>query len=211
MASQGEIDEPPARPAGRRIGCFAALIVLAIIAIGLAIAWGYRERIAGNVIASELAKRGIEATYKIERIGGRRQVLTDIVIGDPRRPDLTVERAEVVIRHRFGFPAIAAVRLTRPRLFATYRDGTLSFGALDPLIFAPREERPFELPDFVLAVTEGRALLESDFGPVGISLNGSGHLRDGFSGEVAATSPLLAAAGCEARRTTLYGRIAIDS
>ena len=157
MASQAEIDEPPARRAGRRIGCYAALVVLAILAVGLAVLWLNRERIADNVIADELESLGIEASYEIERIGGRRQVLTDIVIGDPARPDLTIERAEVVIRHRLGFPAIAAVRLTRPRLYGTYRNGTLSFGTLDPLLFTG-EEKPFELPDFVLAVTDGRAL-----------------------------------------------------
>jgi len=211
MASQAEIDDPPAAKAGRRIGRYAALILLAVVALGLAVAWLNRERIAGNVIASELDKLGIEATYEIERIGGRRQVLTDIVVGDPRRPDLTIARAEVVIRHRFGFPAIAAVRLERPRLFGTYRDGKLSFGALDPLIFAPADDRPFALPDFELEVTGGRALLESDYGPVGISLAGRGHLRDGFSGELAAVAPRLALGGCETGRSTLYGRLSIDA
>jgi hypothetical protein len=211
MASEAEIDEPPARRAGRRIGCYASLVMLAIIVAGVAAAWFYRERIAGNILAGELAARGIEATYNIERIGGRRQVLTDIVVGDPQRPDLTIERAEVIIRHRFGFPRIVALRLVRPRLHGTYRDGTLSFGSLDPLLFAPREDRPFELPDFALEVTGGRALLESDYGPVGISLAGSGHLRGGFAGELAATSPRLAAAGCETARPTLYGRITVVS
>lgn len=211
MASQAEIDEPAARKSGRRIGCYASLVMLAIIVTSVVVVWYYRERIAGNIIASELASRGIEATYNVERIGGRRQVLTDIVVGDPRRPDLTIDRAEVDVRYRFGFPAIAALRLVRPRLRATYREGTLSFGALDPLIFAPREERPFELPDFALTVTEGRGLLESDYGPVGISLAGSGHLRGGFAGEIAAISSRLAAVGCEAARPTLYGRVSIDA
>jgi hypothetical protein len=211
MASQAEIDEPAPRISGRRIGCYASLVLLAIIVIGASVAWYYRERIAGNLIASELASRGIEATYNVERIGGRRQVLTDLVVGDPSRPDLTVERAEVDVRYRWGFPAIGAIRLIRPRLRATYRDGMLSFGALDPLIFAPREERPFELPDLALTVIEGRGLLESDYGPVGISLAGSGHLRDGFAAELAAISPRLALAGCEAARPTLYGRVSIDA
>jgi hypothetical protein len=211
MASQAEIDEPPGRRTGRRIGCYAALAMLALIAVAIAAAWLNRERIADNVIADELESLGIEATYDVERIGGRRQVLTDIVVGDPKRPDLTVERAEVIVRHRFGFPAIAAVRLVRPRLYGTYRGGTLSFGALDPLIFAPREERPFELPDFRLSITEGRALLETDHGPIGISLAGSGHLRGGFAGELAATSPLLTMGGCEAVRPTLYGRVTVDA
>ena len=60
-------------------------------------------------------------------------------------------------------------------------------------------------------MTEGRGLLESDYGPVGISLAGSGHLRDGFSGEIAAISPRLAMAGCDAARPSLYGRVSIDA
>ena len=209
MASQADMDDPPPPRARRRLGRYIALAVVALLAAGLAILWANREGIANNVIASELASRGIDATYKIERIGGRREILTDIVVGDPRHPDLTVERAEVVIRHRFGFPAIASVRLVRPRLFGTYRDGKLSFGELDPLIFPPKTAEPFELPDFVVMVEEGRGLIESDFGPVGVSLAGSGNLRDGFAGEVAATAPKLALAGCEAAGTTLYGTLSI--
>ena len=209
MASQEEIDEPPPpRRRGRRIGCWAALALVALLLAALAVAWLNRERIAGNVIAGELARRGIPATYEIERIGGRRQVLRNIVVGDPRRPDLTVERAEVIVRHRLGFPAIAEIRLVRPRLRASYRGGTLSFGALDPLVFAG-EERPFELPDFALRVVDGRARLDSDYGAVGIKLAGDGHLRGGFAGEVAAVAPRLAVAGCEARGATLYGGIEI--
>jgi hypothetical protein len=66
-----------------------------------------RERIADDFIADELARYGIEATYEIERIGGRRQVLRNVVVGDTDRPDLTVERAEVCIRYRFGYPRVA--------------------------------------------------------------------------------------------------------
>ena len=210
MASQADIDEPAARKGARRIGCYGALAMLAIIVIGLMVVWLNRERIAADLISDELDKLGVEASYKIERIGGRHEVLTDIVVGNPRRPDLTIERAEVTIRHRFGVPAIAEVRLVRPRLYGTYRDGRLSFGELDPLIFTD-EEGPFEFPDFELSVTEGGALLESDFGPIGISLAGGGHLRGGFAGELAATSPRLATAGCEAMRPTLYGRVSIDA
>ena len=210
MASQAEIDGPAARPAARRIGCYGALAVLAIIAIGLAVAWFNRERIAAEIISDQLRSLGIEASYKIEQIGPRHEILTDIVVGDPRLPDLTIERAELIIRHRFGYPAIAEVRLLRPRLYGTYRDGRLSFGALDPLIFTG-EERPFEFPDFKLVVAGGRGLIESDFGPVGISLSGSGHLRGGFAGEIAATSPRLALEDCEAIGPTIYGSVSISA
>ena len=92
-------------------------IVLVVAALVLAILWTQRERIAANVIASELRARGIPATYTVERIGARQQVLRDLVIGGPKRPDLIIARATVEIRYRLGFPAIARITLDRPRLF----------------------------------------------------------------------------------------------
>jgi hypothetical protein len=178
---------------------------------GFLILWANRERIAENFIAAELEKRGIPATYEVETIAGRRQVLRNIVVGNPARPDLTVERAEVILRYGFGLPSVAELRLTRPRLYGTYRGGKLSFGALDPLVFPEAEAKPFELPDMRLRLTDGRALIKSDYGPVGVSLSGSGWLRDGFAGELAATAPELAVAGCEVRGATLYGRVTIDN
>jgi hypothetical protein len=210
MASQAEIDEPPTPRRRRRIGLWAALVVLLLVLAALGAAWINRKQIADNWIGSQLASRGINATYQIERIGGRRQVLRNLVVGDPRHPDLTVEQAEVFVRLRFGFPAISEVRLVRPRLYGTYRNGKLSFGALDPLIFTG-EKKPFEFPDFALRVTDGRALLESDYGPIGLKLTGDGHLRGGFAGELAATAPRLSLGGCETRGATLYGRVAIKA
>jgi hypothetical protein len=207
MASPPDQHEP-SPPAGPRIGRWAALAVLLVLAIGLAVAWISRERIADDFIAGMLTDYGVEATYEIEHIGPRSEVLRNVVVGDSERPDLTIERAEIVLRYGFGYPQIAEVRLIRPRLYGTWRGGKLSFGALDPVIFTG-EEAPFELPDMRLRVTDGRALLESDYGPVGLKLEGSGHLRGGFAGELAATAPRLAGAGCAAENATLYGRVSI--
>jgi hypothetical protein len=206
MASPADQDKPP--PTGLRIGCWAALTLLLLLAIGLVVLWSNRERIADDVIADELVKRGIEATYEIEQISPDHEVLRNIVVGDTDRPDLTVERAEVLLRYRWGYPRIAEVRLVRPRLYGTYLNGKLSFGELDPLIFTG-EEAPFALPDMRLSVTDGRVLLESDYGPVGVKLTGSGHLQDGFAAELAATAPRFAAGGCTVDSATLYGRVTI--
>ena len=210
MPPQAEIDQPPGRRSGLRIGCLASLVLLGLILAGLAIVWLNRERIAGNVIGNELKSRGIAATYEIESIGGRRQVLRNIVVGDPRRPDLTIERAEAIIRYRFGFPAIGEIRLSRPRLYGTFRNGQLSFGALDPLIFAG-PKRAFQLPDLVLRIADGRALLQSDYGPVGVKLQGGGNLRGGFAGELAATAPQLGLGDCALQGATLYGEVSVAS
>ncbi len=89
---------------GRRIGCWASLAVLALLVVGLATLWFSRERIADNVISDMLADAGVPATYEIVRIGPSRQILRNIVVGDPARPDLTVERAEVGDQGAFRVP-----------------------------------------------------------------------------------------------------------
>lgn len=208
MAEQSEMEQSERPARGLRIGCWASLSVLALLVVGLTALWFSRERIADNVISDMLADAGVPATYEIVQIGPSRQILRNIVVGDPARPDLTVERAEVVIKARWGFPGIAEVRLTRPRIRASYHGGKLSFGALDPLVFTGSKE-PFAFPDFRLVLEEGRGVLDSDYGPVGVKLAGSGHLRGGFAGELAAVAPRLALSGCAADKVTLYGRVAI--
>ena len=118
-----------------------------------------RERLADRIIASQLEKLKLQGTYKVEKIGPHRQVLTDIVIGNAGSPDFTAERAEIAIEPRFGIPTIEAVTLTRPRIYGTYRNGKLSFGALDPVLFKPDQaKQPFRLPDLVFQVLAGATL-----------------------------------------------------
>ena len=186
----------------------ALLLVCLVAGAAVLLVWFERYRIADNILARELAGRGIEARYRIEEIGPTRQVLADIVIGDPAAPDLTIERLAIRIRPRFGLPAVTGIEVVRPRLHGTLRDGELSFGTLDPLVFGEGEE-PFEFPDLVLAVEDGRGLLETHYGPVGVRLAGRGHLRSGFSAELAAVAPALEAGGCALAGATLYGRVRI--
>lgn len=208
MAQDAPQDESPAGRGRLRSGCLISLGLLALLLAAFALAWANREAIADDVLSDLLRKQGIRAEYTIESIGTRRQVLRDIVVGDPARPDLTVERAELTIEPRFGFPRIGTVRLLRPRLYGSYRGGELSFGALDPVLFA-ESDAPFELPDIDLAIEDGRALVESDHGDLGAWLTGSGNLRGGFAGELGAVAPRFAAGGCRAERATLYGKVTV--
>lgn len=191
----------------RRRIVFPLLLILALAFVAF---WLQRETIADNVIGNYLRSRHVPATYHIEHIGGTRQVLTDIVVGDPKHPNLTIERAEVVVRYRLGFPGIARLILTRPRLYGTYRGGKLSFGALDPILFTGKKQ-PFELPNYALDLNDGRALLETDYGPVGIKAEGKGRLRGGFAGILAATAPTLAFGDCNLAGATLYGTVKVDA
>ncbi len=192
-------------------GWFAriALILAALVLIALTIVWFSREEIAGNVIDDALADAELEATYEIESIGADRQVIRNLVIGDPASPDLTADQVIVNINYSFGSAELGRIELVRPRLFATFRDGALSFGALDPLIFTESEEPP-GLPEFDIAIRDGRARIDSDYGVIGAKIDGEGSLDDGFAGTLAATAPGVGIESCSAQGATLYGSVKTD-
>lgn len=197
----------PRRRRGRIVGIVLALVLVA----ALAATWLSRERIAGNVIAGQVETLGLPATYRIVSIGARRQVIADIVVGDPARPDLTIERAEVEIVPRIGAPGIRRILLVKPRLYGAYRDGKLSFGSLDTVLFGGPRDQPLRLPDLDLAIQDGRGLMVTDWGPVGIKAEGAGKLRGGFAGVLAAVAPAARAGPCRIERASLYGTVRITA
>ena len=183
----------------------AGLVLAGVIGV----AWLQRDAIAGNLIARQLADGGLHATYRIDRIDPSQQVLTNIIVGDPAHPDLTIERATVTVAYSFGLPRIGAIRLDRARLYGRMIDGRPSFGGLDRLLFAKADPaKPASaLPDLNVMLDDARARIDSDFGPIGIKLEGHGLLSNGFAATLAATGPSLSLGGCTARNATLYGAL----
>src|SRR3990167_8908404 len=108
--------------------------------------WIAREPIADQFIADQLDSRGVPARYTIERIGFRSEVLSDIVIGDPKRPDLTAKRVEVLLGYGWRGPYVSEIRAEGVRLYGRLVDERLSFGALDKFR-DPTSTDPFALPD----------------------------------------------------------------
>ncbi len=205
--SPGQQEPEDAENSPRRRRRWRAAAVLAGISlIALGALWTQRLEIADRIVAGQLRGYDLPATYKIVSAGPRRQVLTNIVIGDPRRPDMTIERAEVFIEPTFGLPTVGKVRLIRPRLYGTYRDAKASFGVLDKLLFA-KSTRPPGLPDLNLELVDGRARFDSEFGVIGIKTEGRGNLKDGFAGLVAAVAPSLAGGGCSGQGLSLFGKV----
>lgn len=179
---------------------------LALILL-LAVVWLARERIANSIIAGQLKDLGIPGTYEIESIGPRRQIIRNVVIGDPRHPDMTIARATVSFEPRFGIPVLGKVRLEGARLYGTYRQGKLSFGRLDPVMFGKKKEGAQGLPDLDVALVDARARLVGDFGVVGFKAEGSGNLRTNFAGNIAAFAPQLELAGCHVGQSTAFGKV----
>lgn len=189
-----------------RIGI--ALLVLVILAI--AILWFSRERIAGDIIDDALAETDLEASYEIEEIGANRQIIRNLVIGDPSAPDVTIERVIVETNISFGGGGIGQITLERPRIFGSFTDGVFSLGALDPFVYAESDEPP-GLPAYDIRVVDGRARIDSDYGVVGLKLDGEGRLDDGFEGVLAATAPGAGVEGCSVESATLYGALTTAS
>lgn len=182
------------------------LVVEGLLLLSVGAVWLSRKEIAGNLIERELDSLGLPARYEIVNIGPSEQVIRNLSIGDPKRPDLTVEELRVSTRLSWGLPGIGRITVVKPRLYGSYRGGKVSFGSLDKVLFGG-EGGPFEMPDLDLGIIDGRALIDSDHGRIGISLAGEGALRGGFAGEVAALSPTLEGGGCKTGRATLYGKL----
>jgi hypothetical protein len=202
-ASPDALEQPQ-----RQLRRVVLLSLLGIVVLALLMAWLTRKQIAESIISNQLAKLELPATYEVEAIGPKQEVLRNLVVGDPQNPDLTAERVIVSVVPRWGMPDLGRITIEKPRIYGSYKQGKLSFGSLDKLLFTGSKE-PFRLPELDVAIVDGRGRLDSQFGAVGFQLEGAGALRDGFKGTVAAIMPQLAVAGCKAGRTTLYGNLSI--
>ncbi|OYW40926.1 MAG: C4-dicarboxylate ABC transporter [Brevundimonas sp. 12-68-7] len=192
------------RALARRVGV-GVLIVVTLVTVLAAVAWLNRRVAAREVLVGWLDRRGIPAQVEVERLEidgfvGR------VRIGDSANPDVTVERVEVdygltLPWSRTGMGVTPTrIRLVRPVMRATWRDGRLSFGSLDPLIeeFTGRPPRPDSRGPIVVVET-GRLRLDTEYGPV--SLLADARLDDGKLMRLSARMPAasLRSGGVEAR------------
>lgn len=161
----------------------AGLLLLVLLA--LLIAWLLRFSIAADFIDREFARRGVQATYEVKRIGFRRQRLENLVIGDPRAPDLTARWVEVQLSWGgFRRPKVALITARGVRMRGRIAYGRVSLGQVDRLL-PPPSGLPFRLPDQRVDVADAAIRLDTPAGPVGIALSGRGNLSDGFRGHLA--------------------------
>ncbi|WP_345723770.1 intermembrane phospholipid transport protein YdbH family protein [Qipengyuania vesicularis] len=199
------------RPRWRKKRWGIPSFVSAGLVIMAGFAWTNRIDIADGYIADQLEASGLPATYDIERIGGQTQIISNLVIGDPEAPDFTADRVIVQLKHRFGLPEVGGVTLVNPRIYGRYVDGELTFGSLDSVLFDESSDAPSVLPGIELAIRDGRGLLETDYGPIGLKFGGAGNLASGFEGILAAAAPNLSIDDCNASDATLYGKISTSA
>lgn len=174
----------------------AVLVALVAIAAGL---WVSRVPIARGLIGRELTKAGVPARYEIADLGFGRQRLTDVVVGDPAKPDLVADWIETHTDLSTAGARLVAVRAGHVRVRARWVDGRLSLGAIDRLL--PKSQGGgFTLPQIDVEAQDARVRLETPWGMVGAVLRGKGRLDDGFAGRLALVADRIAMPDCAAGR-----------
>ena len=147
----------------RRAGAaFASAVALARLRLLVA----RRSRCCGssggrsppNICKSEFERRGVQATYHLDRVGLRTQQVSNLVIGDPRRPDLTARFAQIQMRVKWnGSFEVYRIVARGVRLRGRMVNGKVSWGQIDKLL-PPPSGKPFQLPNFVLDVADSQHL-----------------------------------------------------
>src|SRR3954453_6106753 len=192
-----------------RVASFGALGLLVLLAVVVALAWIQRRPIATHYLKSEFERRGVTATYRLDRVGLRVQEVSNLVIGDPNRPDLVARYAHIETRLRWnGSFEVYRIVARGVRLRGPLIHGRVSWGQIDRLM-PPPSNKPFALPDFVLDIRDSTIALATPFGPVGFALEGNGKLSGGFAGHAAVVSPQLVPGRCAAANLHAYVAVAV--
>src|SRR5881398_334037 len=84
-------------PMARVLG-IAAIAVVALLVVAIAVVWVQRRSIATHYLKGEFERRGVTASYHLDRVGLRTQEVSNLVIGDPRRPDVVARFAHIETR-----------------------------------------------------------------------------------------------------------------
>ena len=82
----------------RRLAIIVACTILGLTLIGVIAVWIERRPIASHFLQQEFQQRGVQSSYHLDKIGLRTQQVSNLVIGDPKRPDLTASYAQVQMR-----------------------------------------------------------------------------------------------------------------
>ena len=202
------LQRPRRRPWLR--GWRLALIVLLILLVGALVAvWILRVSLATSYIDRELTRRGVQASYEVKRIGLGTQILENLVIGDPLRPDLVAREVRVQILIGITGPRVGLITARGVRMRGRIVDGRVTLGEVDRLL-PPPSGLPFRLPDQRVDLADAAIALATPAGPVALGLSGRGNLSDGFRGELALVSRTLRLGRCTITEPRAEVGVAVD-
>jgi hypothetical protein len=135
-----------------------ALFVILMLIAAIALVWIERPPIATEFLQREFERRGVQATYKLDRVGFERSRSATSSSATPSGPTWSPRYAQIQMRLKWNgsfevYRIVArGVRLPRP-----VRQRRVSWGQVDKLL-PPPSGKPFELPNFVLDVADSTHL-----------------------------------------------------
>ena len=116
--------------------------------VAIAVLWIERRPIATQFLQGEFERRGVQASYHLDRVGLRTQQVSDLVIGDPKRPDLTARFAQIQMRLKWdGSFEVYRIFARGVRLRGRMVHGKVSWGQVDKLL-PPPSNKPFAAAQF---------------------------------------------------------------
>ena len=172
----------------RRVTAIVVLCLLLLFLLLIAGVWIARRPIASQVLQDQFEQRGVRATYQLDRVGLRTQQVSNLVIGDPKNPDLVARYAQIQLRWTLtGSVGVYRIVARGVRLKGKVVDGRVVWGDVSRML-PPPSDKPFELPNIVLDIADSSIGLQTPFGNLGFALAGTGNLSGGFKGRLAAIS-----------------------
>lgn len=205
MTSNEQVRAGPSRMRSTLNRLGVALLVLAVAMAGL---WLARKPIARGFVDRTFADAHVPARYTIQELAFGHQRLTDIVIGDPKNPDLIADWVELETTVGLNGARVVGVSAGHVRVRGRIVDGALSLGSLDRLI--PKGDGgAFRLPAIKLNLEDGRMRLDTAQGAVGIKASGFGRLDGGFRGDIAAVTERVATGECAADKALAVMKVDI--
>lgn len=198
-------------PVRRRLGWrLVALALLAFLCLALLALWLMRKQIAADFIDRELARRGVQASYRVKHVGFLRQRIDDLILGDPKNPDLTARYVEVRLSWGFRRPRVVLIVGRGLRLKGRFERGALRFGQVDRLFPPAGKGGPFRLPDQRVDIADAVLRLDTPWGKAGLVLEGKGNLASGFAGRASLASQRLTLGDCQVVRPVAHWTVGTD-
>jgi len=196
----------------RTLLTWVAIGILLLIVAALIVVWVERRPIARNLIAHELASRGVKGSFTLDSVGLRTQQISNLSIGDPRHPDVTAKRVLIQMRLKLnGSIDVYRIVARGVRLHGTVlRNGRVSWGEIDKLL-PPPSGKPFSLPDVVLDIADSSISLRTPWGPIGFAVQGNGNLTGGFGGKFVSYSPRMVTGRCSAENVLGVGALEVNA
>jgi hypothetical protein len=180
----------------QRILALGLLALLALALLLIAGLWTARRPLATEILHRQFEQRGVRATYQLERVGLRTQVVRNLVIGDPKNPDLSARYALIQLRWGLtGSVSVYRIVARGVRLKGKVVNGRVIWGDVSKMM-PPPSNKPFALPNIVADVADTSISIATPFGNLGFAVAGSGNLSGGFKGRLAASSPGLDLGRC---------------